>query len=314
MKRRLLKILDLVLTLIILGGSVYFFRVPLQQTYWQLERKFFPCSRPITYSVGSLDKRFNLSQKNLVSALNQAENIWEKAINKDLFEETSSGTLVVNLVYDYRQEATQKLQKLGITIEDTQGSYDALKKKYTGLLDSYNKQNAELDSMIKILDAQKKDYDRQVAYWNQKGGAPEKEFNLLEAQRQELNDAVQKINQAQNNLNALVDDINATVNVLNQLAYELNLTVDKYNTIGGSRGAEFQEGEYKSDLKGTEINIYQFDNQASLVRVLAHELGHALGLDHLDNPKAIMYRLNEGRNDKLTSDDIAELKKVCRIK
>ncbi|MCX6779287.1 MAG: matrixin family metalloprotease [Candidatus Magasanikbacteria bacterium] len=125
---------------------------------------------------------------------------------------------------------------------------------------------------------------------------------------------MQRINQMQDSLNILVDDINAAVKVLNQLAYELNITVDKYNTIGISRGTEFQEGEYKSDLKGTEINIYQFDNKNSLVRVLAHEMGHALGLDHSEDPKAIMYRLNEGRNEKLTDSDVAALKKLCKIK
>jgi predicted Zn-dependent protease len=48
--------------------------------------------------------------------------------------------------------------------------------------------------------------------------------------------------------------------------------------------------------------------------VLAHELGHALGLDHNEDSKAIMYRLNNGINEKLTNTDLVALKALCGIK
>jgi predicted Zn-dependent protease len=51
--------------------------------------------------------------------------------------------------------------------------------------------------------------------------------------------------------------------------------------------------------------------------VLAHEFGHALGLDHVEDPQAIMYYLMDKQNIKdlkLTTDDINALKKGCNIR
>ncbi|EKD25529.1 MAG: hypothetical protein ACD_80C00028G0001, partial [uncultured bacterium (gcode 4)] len=173
---------------------------------------------------------------------------------------------------------------------------------------------AYLDILIKKYDASKNAYEKDINYWNSQGGAPKNEYDALEERRRVLNDQVTAINQAQNSLNILVKTINALVVILNKLVNDLNLQVGKYNGIGQSTGKEFNEGEYISDGSGTTINIFEFNDEKQLIRVLAHELGHALGLGHLDNPKALMYRLNEGANAELTTDDIVTLKKQCRIK
>lgn len=269
------------------------------------------CNSPIPYSIGSFDIRFGISQAEFATALGEAEVIWEKATNKDLFAYKTDANLKVNLIFDSRQEATNRLKKLGYAIDSSRTNYDKLKSLYTQIDSEYESKLLIYNSHVKNLEAKKTNYEEQVSYWNQQGGAPKEEYEKLQRTQEVLNDEINELNAEQDEVNKLAADLNATASQLNHIASALNLDVTEYNTVGSTQGEEFQEGIFKSDETGTSIEIYQFDTRAQLVRVLAHELGHALGLDHVEDKNAIMYRLNQSKNSIPTEDDITELTKVC---
>src|SRR3989344_2787072 len=310
----MLKLLKTILILGALGVAAYLYRAPLQNLYEQLMGQYFPCTQPIEYSLGQFDTKFGISKTDFLESLSQAEAIWEKPIDKDLFKYDTAGLLKINLIYDIRQESTSKLKAMCMVVETNQASYDALNAKYKSMSADYEAQKKIFNSRVIAFEARREAYENEVESINRSGGADKQTMTRMNAEKASLNQELQAINQLQNALNEQVDNINALAVGINQLVKILNIDVKKYNTIGDAISGEFDEGVYKSGPEGQEIDIYQFDNRTKLVRVLAHELGHALGLDHNEDPKAIMYRLNNGINEKLTTTDLSQLKILCGIK
>jgi hypothetical protein len=270
-----------------------------------------PCTRQVQYSIGFFDTRFGISTSTMKADLIKAANIWNTALGKKALAYSDSGTLDVNLIYDYREQATLELQSIGGTIFSYRSTYDSLQTKYNSLLGQYNTGKARLQSELDAYGQNISAYNAQVAYWNTRGGAPTSEYQKLQSQKQSLDAAAASYEQDRVALNKLADNLNSVVTELNMSAKELNTNVKTYNTVGASTGEKFNEGEYIEDASGKRINIYQFNTEDKLVRVLEHEFGHALGLDHVSDPDAVMYYMNEGENGALTASDIGELRKVC---
>jgi hypothetical protein len=246
-----------------------------------------PCDTPLRYTLGSFDAKFGLTQAAFLDAVAQAEAVWEKAINKDLFAYDAHEGLPVNLIYDSRQELINKNNALEAKIGQTSQSAEVIKQQFLSLKARFEKDKEEYMALVS-------EYEKAAKTERQK--TLDAMYAALEQKRLEVNGLAAQIN-------ALIKKYNYLVTVENASVAEINKSADK----------EFEQGEYLSDADGERINIYEYESQMELVRVLAHELGHALGLDHNDNPASLMYYLNKSDSLKLSIDDIAALKTVCRI-
>jgi ElaB/YqjD/DUF883 family membrane-anchored ribosome-binding protein len=129
----------------------------------------------------------------------------------------------------------------------------------------------------------------------------------------QIKDLKSEINQMQDNLESLRKRTNTKSEELNKLVEDQNRMIATYNNRFGS-STKFDQGQYVKEGTNESIKIFQFADQSQLKTVLAHEAGHALGLQHVNNPKSVMYHMMGKQNMfnlKLTAEDIAAIKERC---
>src|SRR3989338_461019 len=270
------RVVDVVVLIVVLGGAGYFVLTHqglVLQIARQVEARFLPCRNPITYSLCAIDARFGISKATLTANLKEAKNLFEY--------KSAGGDVVVNFVYDYRQQASDRMTASGIRIDKSRASFDSLKEQYDSRAARVASAKAALNAAVAAYKSRFQTYNAEVAKWNRQGGAPAAEYDRLEAEKAALGEEAQRIKSRESALNADIDMLNAIGTSLNKLIAELNLNVERYNQAGASTGGEFEEGAYVSEAGSQRIDKYEYSNRTELVRVLAPQLGHALGLGHV---------------------------------
>ncbi len=266
------------------------------------------CPAPLRYSIGAIDERFGLSHEEALTAVAEAERLWEEDTGRELFVYDPAAPFVVNFVFDERQRLTVEEHRLRSVLdrkEDLHGAireeYDALRARYETLAKTYEQKVAAYESALAAHNAE-------VSRWNEEGGALAEVYERLEKEQATFEEASTALRGLAETLNGLVDTINRLGEEGNETVREYNDQVAQYNDRFHHE-REFTQGDFYRE----RINIYQFRDRAELALVLAHELGHALSLGHADDSSAVMYYLMEEQDTDLSLSpaDVAEFERVC---
>ena len=291
-------------------GLLIFLIVAVSSGFFVYYRGTAICRDPLKYTIGTVDSRFGISRDKFLAGVKDSETVWEKGFGRELFNYQSDADFKINLIFDDRQKQTIEANQSETGIEISRSMYDKVLKEYKEIAATYTTKLSNYNYLVDEFERRLGIYNSRVSEINRRGGATPKEQQELEKERKDLESQKNILDDMRVELSNLVLRVNSLGDQVNYLAEQLNIDVDTHNQIFGE-AREFDQGEYN----GREINIYQFDGMGDLRLVLVHELGHALGIEHVENPKSIMYYLMDKqdiKNPVLSEEDIRAFTERCK--
>lgn len=317
-----LKYLILISVTVFLAAGVYVFK-PISSGISALSQTR-PCSEPLRYTIGDIDPRFSISREQLKSSVQEAASAWNFHPDQPLLSHISEvgsdevqaeADIIIRLVYDGRQERTDRELRFRERIRSLQSRLDQRQQQHDEKRERFDRESEEYRVLAEETAGNLEQLNRWVSEKNDSGGFPEDELGEFESRKSAVEQDQDRVREMRNRLDQLAQSINYEMDQLNQSYEEHNRLVDQYNEEY-SGDLRFTKATYQKAADGGVVTVNQFMNSRELTLILAHEMGHALGLEHLPNTESVMHSLMGDQqllpHIQLTRQDREAAEQICR--
>jgi hypothetical protein len=254
------------------------------------------CPVPISYQVGEVDSRFGITKEEVKELMSRAETVWEEASGQDLFVYNETADFPVNLIYDERQKEASTEEAWRVSLDAKEDRTEEAFAQIDSLRLDYESKRQDYDADRERYESELASYNSEVEHINENGGASKEKFANLEAKKASINADLKNLLKQEGELNKAGEELNRLGEEANALVEIYNAEVVRYNNVYTERSEVFTQGDYERD----RINVYTYSTKDELATVLAHELGHALGIGHVEGGDSLMYYLMADQPENLT--------------